>query len=453
MKIASLDKENFLDWLGGRVEPRTERLTARWYKGKVSNRISLIWADENPKNQALPLVVVPENEMHDFYAFVSTYVSTYRPFSAFFTVLPFELLQSTLTQSTVAILPREVYSKLIAVALAEAYAQSRGKVRTLNDLTVQGVQATLSATLMSAVWKGFKSEELVSVADRWVMARNLISQGSLAIKPREILDVWETINSSILSTTGSKRARSKNQLSDLLRNGLLDTNTFDEWFIPFVRKILGSDDSIKTLKGAREGRIKIVPHIVNSLRHSKAERSVVEFVAGGLLSMVGNGSMSQLHLTDQLTRELPKSVLWFGAISAFQSQSDALVASNCLGRRALRDLLKANHPFSPPEHDISLDELNMLGEKALLSDAIRTEHRGTISVGLLCSVQAPFRRTPIKKDGEDRTVQLRQSPHESERMDELRVLLERANRIARELHRPLQRDFFEMRQTKPRNER
>lgn len=453
MKVASLDREELVEWLGSQDQLPTERLTAKLLKNTAPDRVLIVW-DSDGKPNATPIISVHQNGMQDFFAFVSTYNAAFKPFSAYFTVVPVEKLERVISIKSLAGFSKENFSKLVAVAFAEAFAQSRGKVRSLNDLTVQGVQATLSASLMSAIWKGFEPDELPQLSKRWVEARRITSSAELAIPPNLVSEVWEDIGVGVWAKPTATRRHPRKKVASYVGEFFNGSQSFEDWFLPIAKEALGNEEAVVTLKGSREERVKALPGILEMMfRRSAVDRSLLEFVAGGLISMVGNGSMAQLQQTEILTRELPKSTLWFGVMSAFQSRTDALTASNCLGRRVLRDLLRDVDLFSPPHYDISLDELSVIGEKALISDVVRTDHSGTIDVGLLGSVHAPFRRAPAKQENEELVQHSAKVQFQNERIEELGFLLDRASRLLRNLRSPAQRDLFDNDASRPRKPR
>lgn len=453
MKVASLNREELVEWLGNQDQLPTERLTVKLLKNTAPDRVLVVWGSNGQPN-ATPIISVPQNGMRDFFAFVSTYISAFKPFSAYFTVVPVESLDRVVSGKSLDGVSKESFSKLVAVAFAEAYAQSRGKVRSLNDLTVQGVQATLSASLMSAIWKGYEQNELTQISSRWVEARRLTSSGELAIPPNIVSEVWEDIAVGVWARPSITLRHPRKEIASYLGEFFNGPQSFEDWFLPIATGALGTGEAVITLKRSREERVKALPRILDMLfRNSSADRSLLEFVAGGLLSMVGNGAMSHLQQTELLARELPKSALWFGVMSAFQLRTDALTASNCLGRRVLRDLLRDVDVFNPPHYDISLDELSVIGEKALISDVVRTDHSGTIDVGLLGSVQAPFRRAPAKRENEEVVQQSARTQLQNDRIEELSFLLDRASRLLRDLRSPAQRDLFENDGRRPREPR
>ena len=432
MRVASLQRSELVDWLGGQPELPKERLNAKFLKSTVKGRVLAVWNDDH-RDGALPILAVRQSEMRDFFAFVSTYISAYKPFSAYFTVVPVEYFELLTSSSSMGAVSKETFSKLVAVAFAEAYVQAGGKVRSLDDLTVQGVQATLSSALMSAIWKGFNPDELDIISERWLEARRLMSDGPLSLSPSIVLEVWKEIGFSLRMKPIAKQRGSSEKVSGHLRDFFAGNTSFEEWFLPIAQEALGNEDSVVTLKGAREERVKALPDILSSFRYSNAERPMLEFVAGGLLSMVGNGSMSQLRLAMQLAQDLPKSNLWFGVMSSLQSRTDVLTASSCLGRRVLRELLRDVGPFSPPMYDISLDEIAVLGDKTMLNETVRTGQSGTVNVGLLGSVSAPFRRATDKRDSREADLRHEAGRLEADRLEELRFLLDHANRLLRDL--------------------
>ncbi|WP_153769238.1 hypothetical protein [Labrenzia sp. CE80] len=446
MIYASLTRDEFIGWLAGKHTPQPARFSVR-RKIKTSDRkITIVWQDSNTESGRPPIVAVAQNDLQDFFAFVSTYVSTFKPFSAFFNVVPIEALELVIRSGTDQTWRSERFARFVGVAIAETHAQSRSKTRSLDRLSVQGVRATLSATLMRAIFQGYEAKNLAMVAERWEAARRLTSDNALSITPNNILQVWQVIGNAVTANNGSAPKRSKGQLDSILGAGFEEGAAFDEWFLPLIESSLGSDKYVKVLKGSREERVKSIPAFFEGILTAKISPDLKDFLVGGLLSMVGNGSMAHLPLTDQVVQDMPRAVLWFGALSALQPQNDSLTASNCLGRRLARDLMKEYNPFSVPDHDVSLEELQVLGEKAWNGFGMRTMHSGTIEIGLVGTVHTPFRSINNKQEDERQRLlneRRRSEAFAGERIHELRMLLDRASRITKEISHSRQRDFFE----------
>lgn len=441
MKFAALNRDEFIAWLNGRPILNGEILDKKLPKLSVNGKINVVW-DIEDETISQPIVAVPKGDLKDFFAFVSTYVTAYKPFSAFFKVVSCEWLERRQINLARHQLSKILFSKLVAVSFAEAFAQSQGKLSSLDDLTLQGVKATLSSSLQSAVWQGHTDEELAQIAEGWSEARSIVSGGPLQISPKIVLEVWQEIAVGLMNSQGSKRL-SKKRVAFHLRQFLGGSEDFEGWFLPIAQECIGPRFNLDRMLGAREDRVRLLPDLVEAASVSKSSGPMLEFVVGGIASLVGNGSMAQIKLTEGLVKDFPSSPLWFGVTSALQSRSDALVASNCLGRRANRDILRDFDFFDAPSYDISLDELLVIGEKAFTKGTIRTAHSGTFEVGLLGDVKATLKRVSVETKNETAISHQDRMKIDLKQIDELGYLLERARRLVNEVRRPSQRDFFD----------
>ncbi|MFS4583665.1 hypothetical protein [Phaeobacter sp. C3_T13_0] len=443
MQISMLNREALLDWLAGSYSPKASPITLRQLAKPLEADVALLWKTDQSASLT-PVVLVKQRDLKEFYAFVSTYVSTYRPFSAFFHVLPYEEatsvagLRDRRRPATI-----DVPDELIGVAIAEAYAQSRGKVRTVNELTVQGLQATLSATLFEFLIRGGELKEMHNIAEKWAAIRGNSSDPSLALGAEMILDVWMTIGAALNSPKTKKKSDVRSKISSSLKAALIEKSSLEDWFFPLTAGIPELGNAVSNMRLAREERVRTLPKAFSSLRQSNSDSTLKEFVVGGLLSMVSNGSFDQLKLLDETLQDFPKAALWFGVISSLQQRTDALTSGNCLGRRAVRDLKRPADLFTPPESDISFDELMILSEEALTADSFRTAHSSTISVALHGTVSASFRNPKTKRQDSDVQKSVDRANFDAEKFEELRFLLDRANRVVRNLQPSAQRDLFE----------
>lgn len=442
MQISMLSREAFLDWLAGGYSPEKVSFKNQQLTKPLVSEVALVWEDE-PSKSAVPVILVKQQDLREFYAFVSTYVSTYRPFSAFFHVVPYERAATFpgLKENTTPVV--DLPDELIGVAIAEAYAQSRGKIRSLSELSVQSIQATLSATLLAFLLRGGDVEDMNGIANKWTAIRKSSSTTPLTLSSEMILDVWTTIGSALSSTKVSKKRNVRTKVSLALQAALVENTSLEDWFFPLTKSIPELEDLVGNMTLAREERVRTLPIAFSSLRQSNADPLLKEFVAGGLLSMVGNGSFDQLRLLDETLQEVPKAALWFGVISSLQKRSDVLTAGNCLGRRVIRDLKKPVDLFAPPESDISFEELMILGEDTLSTDRFRTAHSNVISVALDGTVTSSIRNPKSRRQDIDSQASIERANSNSKELSELRFLLDRANKVVRDLQEPYQRDFFD----------
>ncbi|MDP3194336.1 hypothetical protein [Tabrizicola sp.] len=445
MKYIQLDRERLIDWLGGRLELREFESDFPKLAGRLSSSEVFVVTPSSLGQATHPVIAVPREGMREFFAFVSTYAANLRPLSAFYHVVSVESLALLLSMEERKTEHLPAVDKLIGVSFAEGFVNAGGRLRSLTELSVQGVKATLSACLLSAILKGYRGELLVDVVDRWSLARRIVGQSPTAVPTEDVLAVWGSLAQAIDKSPEIDQGYGDSSIVRSLGVALRGA-PFEAWFPDTIQQTIGVEISISPLKGAREERVRSLPRILEQLFSEKIDRSVSDFFAGGLLSMVGNGSMGHLGLLETVSKSRPRAALWFGALSAFHAQSDILSTANCLGQRVLRDLREVRSVFRVPEGDVQVEELDVLGEKAFGEDGIRTGNSGTLVVGLLGSVSGSFRSPAVRREDALRRAIEEQEAfliRERARIEELQVLLERAARIAHDIRQPQQRELFE----------
>lgn len=456
MNYLRLDREKLIDWLGGRLQAEVREGELPRHSGRFPSNEVFIVSPPKGERLGLPIIAVPQEEMREFFAFVTTYAANLRPLSAFYHVVAIEQLQLVMSLEERPPFKNTVIDKLIGVSFAEAFVNASGRLRSLSELSVPGVKATLSASLMSAIISGYQTDILTDIADRWRQARRLTGQTSTAVSTEDVLAVWQSISQALDHSPASYSKKKQNAIVRALRATLREGIPFEAWFHEAVHETLGADLNISPLKGAREERVRSLPRILEQLSLAKVDADIADFIAGGLLSMIGNGSMGHLGLLELVSKNRPRAALWFGAISAFHSQSDILATANGLGQRVLRDVRETRSVFQAPEGDIQVEELEVLGDKAFGDEGIRTGHSGTVIVGLLGTVNGWFRNPSGKREDTPQTSAEEQQAilrHERNRLDELQFLLDRATRIAHEISQPRQRDLFDRSSTESRKKR
>lgn len=456
MNYLRLDREKLIDWLGGRLQADVQEGELPWHSGKLPSNEVFIVSPPRGERTDLPVIAVPQEGMREFFAFVSTYAANLRPLSAFYHVVAIEQLQLVLAQEKRRQFKSMAIDKLIGVSFAEAFVNASGRLRSLSDLSVVGVKATLSASLMNAVINAYPTETLTDISDRWNQARRLTGQTSTAVPSEDVLAVWQSISEALDHSSVRSSKTKQTAIVRALADALTDGIPFEAWFEETIRRTLGAELNLSSLRGAREERVRSLPRILEQLFLAKIERDVADFIAGGLLSMIGNGSMGHLGLLESVSKNRPRAALWFGAMSTFHPQSDILSTANCLGQRVLRDIREGRSVFGVPESDIQVEELEVIGDKAFGDEGIRTGHSGTVVVGLLGAVNGWFRSPNGKRDEPQRTSAEEQQAillHERARLEELQFLLDRAVRIAHEIRQPRQRELFDRSGSEPRKRR
>ncbi len=443
MQICLFDREGFLDWLNGKPSPKPARLTAAKMRQPLGNDVALIYPDPKVADQSQPVIAVPQNKIADFYAFVGTYVANYRPFSAFFKVVPFEVLSELTNAQSIEGQTRLPFQRLIGVAIAEVYTQSRARTKVIDKISVSAVQATLSASLSEAVWQGYGPEMIEDISRRWQTTRELEHSNDLFLKPNKITEVWRIV-SDVLSGKSTRGSRGSNRkVFQALEIATLPNSSPHEWLSPFMKELPWLEKTASGLDRSREERVRIVRDMVPELINSHSDSLTREFLAGAIISMIGNGSFAQLSLLDDLLPELPSAALWFGVFASFQHGNDALTIGNCLGRRVVRDMCTNRDLFAPISADIAFEEMAMFRNEAKSAPPFRTAHASNMTVSLLANVTGRFKIGNSSDVEVSRQRQEARNRESQEQTHELMYLLDRARQMAAKLAKVRQRDLFD----------
>lgn len=448
MRLAAtyISQTELLEWLGGKFEPRSKakpfNLSGR--DGNVSKQIALVWdpAAEDAGIQKGPLIAVRQESIREFLAFVSTYVSTHVPFTAFFRVLSIEYLAENLAHAREP--KREpVRDSIVGIAIAEAFmqTQSKARLRSLSSLSVQACLATLSSSVIAGLRQEYEAAQLAKIGEHWLRSRRLLTDEQLIVPAPALMSFWD------LATRALEPAR----------RSLEDQDLPSRLVISFVRDFFDHDGrepppmwsslmsqlpdvaaEIFQMQGSREDRVRALDRLVAPLIGAgHVDRRIREVAAGYLLSQVADASLEYVPLTAAFESDLPLATMWFGFFCSMSKRSDALLAGDGLGRHVNR-LVARNSVFSPPEADISLDELDLYLAHGSKSIRFRTDQQASIAVELLPSVAGLFRNPKAARPD----VEAGSSLIDEELKRELRFLLNRAREITDQLDMPNQKDLF-----------
>jgi hypothetical protein len=346
---AVLDRRDLLAWVGNQLTPVVKSIDSADLQLDHDSCV-LIWRDRASVQGRGPLIVVADQGLAEFFAFTSTYLPAYTPFSAFFRVLGITAFRSMMTsRETDGVIPHAA----IGIAIAEAALAQVGR-RTLDRISVSSIRSTLSATLLCAVWQQKLEAPLEEVAARW---RTLI----LATGDRQnrwnlekFVEVIGIFSTSLLDSSASLPPNMYAALRVTQTEGSI---TVDAWrlLVSNTPTFAGAFDK---LRGPREDRLKAARVVLKDLTtmREKVDQTEAECLAGCIIAMIGDGSFQYLPLALELGEFLPASILWFAAWCALFKSNDILSFSNSVGRRAARDIFTDADLFALPTCDIAIEE-------------------------------------------------------------------------------------------------
>lgn len=432
MRICTLDKITFMDWLDGKFSPSSIPLTKLRMKRPLDDEIALVFGDESDGTES-PIIVVPKESLLEFYAFVGTYVEQYKPFSAYFRVLPYETLLELTSIKRTSEPNRFPLEKIIGVAITEVYAQSRGRLKAIDKISVSAAEATLSTTLAEAIQQGYSSDQLPEITDRWEAVRRLERADELYLKSEKILEVWQIISDATSSFASKNSNKNQRAIVNALKKSYDLKENIVDCLASLARELPNLDERLYRMTRSREERVKVSNEILPLIWHSDLDILLKEFLSGAILSMIGNGSLLQLPALDMLLKQSPATALWFGVFSSLQRNNDVMTAGNCLGRRLVRDMHKISNVFSRIEYDISVEELMVMRGEGTKGASYRTAQPTSVKVGLIGNISGRFKiNSNITIKSHDPEIN-RNTQLDKKKIEELRYLLERANRISNSL--------------------
>jgi hypothetical protein len=430
---AIVSREGLLGWLSGK-EPDGEiiPLDLGLMKSKLRKGICGILAEREDLFQGTgkAIIVVPGAELRDFFAFVSTYVSDYVPFSAYYRVVALERLGQLLNMDLPELKGRRfVPEPLIGICIAEAFQRLNGQASSVDDVPLAAVSRTLSYVLAGSLNSGLGGKDLSEIVARWKMTKTLFSGSESDETESAALTIFRCLSASLT------RAGSEREDEFISGVGLVIANvggrgsvSMEDWSF-LCRSAPQLLDVYPTMRGPREDRIRGFFSAIDLISKfaSNADKRNAECLAGCLLALVGDGSYQYLSLTREFQANLENATLWFGLWASLFKSSDVLTIGNCLGRRSARDCFVRSSLFSAPIDDLSFEELNVLPSTFPLR--FHYAQQNVLSVEIMPNVAAKFR---IGKSPQQQPA-LAEIKEASEDVKELRFLLERVDQVAERL--------------------
>jgi hypothetical protein len=385
MRCATLDRREFVEWIGGRSVPR---IRAGAPADLREGQVALVWLSEED-DPTTPIVVVPTRELRDFFAFATTYIGSFSPLSAFFEVVPFDLLNS-IPRSPRA-LHEDTLKPFIGLCIAEAYAQLGGEGRRPNDISIQASLATQSSTGLVALACNYSNELVLEALQRWQGVRHLTGADSSRLPGMKVAEVWELALGGTLNGRVGVASQDRILLSQLVRSAFSDGLLSSPSVWRLAAGPINSQSEALTFSGTREERVTAFDEVVRAMRTADVSDTRKEAVIGFLAAQVAEGSFSYLSLLDEVARELPLSVVWFGFFAGLHPKSDVLVAGDCLGRRLERRVRASARTLGLSLADISFEELRIVSDEVRLRK-LRTEQQSVLRVELIPGVIGLFRQ-------------------------------------------------------------
>lgn len=390
---AVLSRQEFVEWLGGSYIPRAASGLGDRYRSE--GNIRLVWElDAGPPSvKNVPLISIQRLHLKDFFAFTSTYVSTFSPLSAFFRIVPDDILHEVLSSHEGKSGSR-IPDEFIGITIAEAYAQTGGSVG-IEKLSIQAGLATISSSVIAAIASGYQAPRLETVIECWSSARELLANEKARLSADAISPFWAALSRAIFDRSKSDFGyQPYGRAIEFVRQQLVQGFSVNAgaWReltrdLPEELRALADERNV-----AREEQVRKIDTVSDLLiESSRVEPLIREIVAGFLIARLSGGSFEYLRFCDPFLEKLPRTVLWFGLFASLQRDSNIMSIGDCLGRRLAQKVFSFSGPFSPPVCDIGYFELEAFRIDHVHSPKFRTDNQNIILVELLPGVVARYR--------------------------------------------------------------
>jgi hypothetical protein len=442
ISLMELSREDFLDWMGGDHRAAIGRPPAPTKPSHEDGTITLLWDKSEAGDGGQPLIAVPADGMRDFFAFVGTYIATFHPYSAFFHVVPIEIIP-VLEERQLPV--RDVLQRVASVvagsALSEVYLRASGRVVSTRG-QLPAIMATLSASLGQAVIAGYPTGVLDWLAKQWyAIHRRTNSPVPEQTGVDQIVSIWKLISEA--ARDGSSGAvpsfgPSQQTISRFLGDAIRSRGVDKALLLSLASSMSVKVDPAKILASSREERIRAFNDLVVSLDPSSDDPLPGQFLAGLLLAISGNGSFDLLRSSGELLSRSPISIVWFGVCAALFEESNVLTTANCAGRRLVRDLQRPRELFDRPRADLNSYEYIILGRDAGALDKVNSQSADGLEIELLGNVT-----TYISKYDDNKDARLAEDIEVlAGSLQEIRSVVERAQRRLRYVRAPRQGELI-----------
>ena len=366
MWVADQTKEQFLTMLQQETAPpgvtSVER-TLDIANGPPPGTIRVIW-QRRPQAGILPaLLVIPESDRRDFFAWSTTYLGGWRPISGLFRVIADRNVQAALEARSSREVLWEYRNAALGMMFGEAAVHTAAHARDARRInsSFAACLSTCSFVMGRAICVGW--QDLEAVSRNWHRSRVATHYGSYDRDPRSLLASW-----SVLAEVGGLPMRAEcgtrtvSKAVVAICHALHTRDEVDGLALPVLtRESPDLERAFLDMDGARERRVRALDVALRSIGERRKRSQQTAVIALGLLaSRIAPGTLDHVPLLNPYTDRLEGLLLWYGMFAGMTRAARLTDQHGGVGRRILRDMLVRDTAFSSPSCDIGLDELELI---------------------------------------------------------------------------------------------
>lgn len=406
---STVTRRQLLDLLGNSERTLGLRLDA----GILSERVSipgrgprpragemvLLWRNDYSEEARNVVVVVPDGERQDLLAWVSTYVSTHRPFTSFFRVLEQSEFERFDLFSQPEKLDQQTLIALCSTAIAEATIQTDFKNFRASSISLQSCQLTFSFAVLRALAAGYHTTQLMELSHAWDRARRAGGGKPPRLSAERAMTFW-------LLSVSTLRDEYSATVQDTWMSVVARLIQMARHSDP-APAMIGLGEPYSQMMGAlhefeesrslpRERQLRLLDAAVADMINSNVPEPLVEAFLGYLLARLSNGGFDYIALASDYKDRFPCTALWFSLFAIWQKDFDGLSVANGLGRHVAAHAISDMDILAAPSADVGLQELIMLLDRkapALLRSLFGAVIDVELTPGVSSRFPNPGRRT------------------------------------------------------------
>jgi hypothetical protein len=419
--VRRLSREDFVNWMAEAMAGAPAQPREAGTQGTKSNDVTLAWPES--QSDARPIICVAERQLQEFFAFVSTYTTNIRPFTAYFRVMPLELIEILEHRGQKPRNEMQLARMIAGASIAEIWmAAARQAERPSYVLPL--LQSSLSSVLGQSVLAGYGERSFDWALHEWIATRAGPVDSARNRNVESSSLAWRHVHLAAALSRRSTEAYST-PIAAFLASAMEARSIRPDMLRPLSAIAGPKLDLVKLLASSREERISRFNATLSDLKERGDSGVQSEFLAGLLLAMAGNGSFDMLRSAREFGGWLDGAATWFGICAALFEESNVLGYANSAGRRIVRDLIRRDDPFDLPRADIASTELRFIESSKTDIGQLGVAGPRSIEVEILPNVVTRIlsrEEGQSRGNAEEREMLLRT-------LDEMSYLASRARRI------------------------
>lgn len=319
---------------------------------RTGRYVACFRSDQRNTLEKKPVLIIEDDDIREFYAFVGTYTAAFHPFSSVFRVISRSAFESIFSNQDD--IKRKLPRATIGIAIAEAMLQNGRATRSIDELSISHVRGTLSAPLLSALNIYGSNTPYQEIAHKWAVVFRAISGDKYTLSS-EVTEVFDPLAQALFGSRSGPDSKLSRLISDIVHDVALSGKIESHHWDHFSSNFLGIREPFEKFRGPREERIRTLTTIIRNAELTADKNHAWSCFIGFMVALVSNGSLSYLPLSMEFSKN-PSTVLWFAAWSSLLRENDILTTARALGLRCARDVFLVEDLFSSPRSDMSYDE-------------------------------------------------------------------------------------------------